>query len=264
MFASFWEHRSLIRRLLKREIQSRYRGSVLGLIWSFVTPLLMLLIYTFVFKYVFEARWQLPDNEGAEINFAMMLFLGLIIHGVIADILLRSPGLMVENVNFVKKVVFPLQVFGYVVLFSALFNFFIGFLLLLGFVYLELGAIPLTALLMPLVLLPYCLMVLGISWILSSLGVYLRDIQQITGTLATLLLFLSPVFYSIDILPDLLRQLILLNPISVIIEAARAVVIYGNLPAPMPILVYSLVSMLVAMLGYALFERSRRGFADVL
>jgi len=264
MFSSFWNHRSLVRQLLLREIQSRYRGSILGLLWSFVTPLLMLCIYTFVFKYIFKARWSVPGTDGEVLSFAMMLFLGLIIHGVMADILNRSPGLILENVNFVKKVVFPLEIFAWVVLFSALFNFAMGFLLLLGFVFIELHAIPITVFLAPLILLPYLLIVLGISWILSALGVYIRDIQHITGTLATLLLFLSPIFYSIDILPENLQTLILLNPIAVIVESCRAVIIYGELPELMPLLVYSLVAFVVAALGFRLFQRARLGFADVL
>jgi homopolymeric O-antigen transport system permease protein len=247
-----------------REIQSRYRGSILGVLWSFVTPLLMLFIYTFVFKYIFKARWSVPGNDGEALNFAMMLFLGLVVHGMIADILNRSPSLILENVNFVKKVVFPLEILAWVALLSAMFNFVIGFILVLGFVLIELHAIPVTALLAPIILAPYFLMLLGISWILSALGVYIRDIQHITGTLATLLLFLSPIFYSIDILPVYLQNLILLNPIAVIVESCRALVIYGEIPAYKPMLVYTAVAMAVAILGNLLFQRARRGFADVL
>jgi lipopolysaccharide transport system permease protein len=264
MFSSFWTHRSLVRQLLVREIQSRYRGSVFGLLWSFATPLFMLAIYTFVFKYVFSARWSVPGIDGQELNFAMMLFLGLIVHGMIADILMKSPGLILANVNFVKKVVFPLEILAWVALLSGLFNFVISFVLLLGLVLYELLTIPVTALLVPLVLLPYFLFLLGLSWILSALGVYIRDIQQITGTLATLLLFLSPVFYSIDRLPEKFQILIMLNPIALMVEACRSLVIFGEIPAYQPLLVYTAVSVIFAMLGYAVFQRARKGFADVL
>ncbi len=264
MFSALYNYRSLVRQLLTREIQSRYRGSILGLLWSFVTPLLMLLIYTFVFKYVFKARWSVLGSDGETLSFAMILFLGLVIHGMLADILTRSPGLILEHVNFVKKVVFPLEILSWVVLFSALFNFCIGFILLLGIVFIELQTIPVTALLAPIILLPYFLMLLGISWILAALGVYIRDIQQITGTLATLLLFLSPVFYSIDILPENLQTLILLNPIAVIVESCRSVIIYGSLPDSLPLAIYTVVALIVAFAGHRLFQRARGGFADVV
>ena len=206
----------------------------------------------------------MPSGEDEVLNFAMVLFLGLIIHGMIADILTRSPGLMLENVNFVKKVIFPLETLPWVVMLSALFNFCIGFCLLLAFVYIELEHIPVTTLLVPVILAPYVLMLLGLSWTLAALGVYIRDIQQLSGTLATLLLFLSPVFYSINILPDTLQRLILINPIAVIVEASRSAVIYGEHPDYASLVIYSGVALIVAVVGFSLFQRMRTGFADVL
>lgn len=264
LFSALGKHKTLIKQLLVREISSRYRGSIMGIVWSLVTPILMLGIYTFVFKYIFKARWAVPTADGEVLNFAMILFLGMLVHGMIADILMRSPGLIVENVNFVKKVVFPLETLSWVTLFSTIFNFVIGFCLLLGFVYIELGQIPVTALLVPVILLPYLLLLLGLSWLLAALGVYIRDIQQISGTLATLLLFLSPVFYSISILPDNLQLLIRFNPITVIVEACRSVVIFGEQPNYIYLSVYSVVALFVAVIGFSLFNRMRRGFADVL
>ncbi|MAI23627.1 MAG: ABC transporter permease [Crocinitomicaceae bacterium] len=264
MFSAFGRNKTLVKQLLIREISSRYRGSVLGIIWSLVTPILMLCIYTFVFKYIFNARWQMPSAEGEVLNFAMVLFLGLIIHGMIADILTRSSGLMLENVNFVKKVIFPLEILPWVVLLSTLFNFCIGFCLLLGFVYIELDHIPVTTLLIPIILAPYVMMLLGLSWTLAALGVYVRDIKQLSGTLATLLLFLSPVFYSITILPETLQRLILINPIAVIVEASRSAVIYGEHPDYAILVIYSLLALIVSLVGFTLFQRMRKGFADVL
>lgn len=264
MFAAFGEHRTLVKQLLVREINSRYRGSILGVIWSLITPILMLCIYTFVFKYIFNARWSVTSDDGSVLNFAMVLFLGLLIHGMIADILSRSPGMILENVNFVKKVIFPLETLAWVVLLSTLFNFVIGFCLLLGFVYIELHYIPLTTLLVPVILIPYMFMLLGISWLLAAFGVYVRDIQQLSGTLATLLLFLSPVFYSITILPETMQRLILFNPIAVIVEAFRSVVIYGQPPDYTMLSIYTIISFVVAFLGFSLFKRMSRGFADVV
>ncbi len=263
MLTLAWKHKTLIWQLLRRDIYSRYRGSVLGLLWSLGTPLLMLSIYTFVFQYVFKSRWS--DAAGdTTLSFAIVLFLGLTIHAVMAEILTKSPLLITGNQNFVKKIVFPLELLSWVTLLGAIFTFLISFGLLLVFILVELHRIPLTALLLPLILLPYFLLLLGISWFLAALGVYLRDIQQITGTLATLLLFLSPIFYSVNILPKNLQALIFLNPLSYVVESARAAVIYGKLPDFIGLGIYSLVALFVAWLGYSFFRKVRPGFSDVL
>jgi len=264
MFSALNKHRTLVRQLFIREVAARYRGSVMGVLWSLVTPILMLGIYTFVFSYVFKARWAVQTSDGTILNFALMLFSGLLIHGMIADILVRSPRLILDNVNFVKKVVFPLEILSWIVLLSTLFNFIIGFMLLLGFVYWELQHIPVTILWLPVILLPFLFMLMGISWLLASLGVYIRDIQQISGTLATFLLFLSPVFYSVTILPESLRMLIYLNPVSFVVEAFRNIIIFGLTPDLKGLLAYSMVSLAVAFFGFIVFQKMRRGFADVV
>lgn len=235
----------------------------MGLIWSFVTPLLMLFIYTFVFKYVFKARWGITP-EDQQLNFAMVLFLGLTIHAILSDIISRSPGLILSNVNFVKKVVFPLEILPWVAFLSALFNFLIGFSLLFAFVLLELHTVPITALYLPLILFPYLLLVLGLSWFLAALGVYVRDIQHISGTLATLLLFMSPVFYSIDTLPEAFQSWILLNPIALIVEECRQVLFYNQAPNFKALAIYLSVASSVAIVGFWTFQKSRKGFSDVL
>lgn len=263
MFTQAWKHKTLIWQLLRRDIHSRYRGSVLGLLWSLGTPLIMLGIYTFVFQFVFKSRWNDTAGE-TTLSFAIVLFLGLTVHAVMAEILTKSPLLITGNQNFVKKIVFPLELLSWVTLLGAIFTFLISFGLLLVFILVELQRIPATAFLLPLILLPYFLLLLGLSWFLAALGVYLRDIQQITGTLATLLLFLSPIFYSINILPENLQALIFLNPLSYIVESARAVLIYGQLPDFIGWAIYSLIAVLVAMIGYFFFRKVRPGFADVL
>jgi lipopolysaccharide transport system permease protein len=264
MFSALTKHRTLVRQLLVREIAARYRGSIMGILWSLVTPILMLGIYTFVFSYVFKARWAVQTNDGTVLNFALMLFSGLLIHGMIADVLVRSPRLILDNTNFVKKVVFPLETLSWIVLLSTLFNFIIGFMLLLGFVYWELQYIPITVLWLPVILVPFLFMLIGISWLLASLSVYIRDIQQISGTLATFLLFLSPIFYSVTILPESLQPIIYLNPIAFVVEAFRNIVIYGLAPDFNALLTYSVAAIVMALCGFATFQRMRRGFADVV
>lgn len=263
MFAQAWKNRSLIWQLLKRDVQARYRGSALGLLWALATPIIMLSIYTFVFQTVFKSRWS--DTQGeTTLSFAIILFLGLSIHGLLSETLTKSPLLIVGNQNFVKKIVFPLPILSWVTLLSGLVTFFISFSLLLILILIELKTIPLTALLMPIILLPYWILMLGISWILAALGVYLRDIQQITGTLATFLLFLSPIFYSTSILPESFQSLIFLNPLSYVVEASREVLIYGVLPSFRGLIIYSVVAIAVGYLGNYFFRKVSPGFADVL
>lgn len=258
-----WKNRSLIWQLLKRDVQARYRGSALGLLWSLVTPIIMLSIYTFVFQTVFKSRWN--DTSGdTTLSFAIILFLGLTLHGLMGEILTKSPSLIIANQNFVKKIVFPLDILSWVTLFSGLFTFAISFLLLVMLILFELKSIPLTALMMPLIILPYCVLLLGISWILAALGVYLRDIQQITGTLSTLLLFLSPVFYSANTLPEQFQHLLFLNPLTYVVESSRALLIYGHYPSFTGLAIYSLIAVVIAYTGHTFFRKVKPGFADVL
>ena len=264
MLSAFTKHRGLTKQLLIREISARYRGSVIGMFWSLVTPVLMLALYTFVFNVVFKARWPAVSADGGVLNFAMVLFLGLIIHGLVADTVVRSPRLILDNVNLVKKVVFPLEILPWVMLLSSLFNFLISFLLLLVFVLWELGTIPLTALWLPVIFLPYILVLVGLSWLLAAMGVYLRDLQQISGTLATLLLFLSPVFYSVTILPEPVQPFVYLNPIALIIESSRTALLYGDQPGFESLAIYTGCAVAIALLGFVFFQRTRRGFADVV
>lgn len=263
MFSQAWKHRLLIWQLLKRDIQSRYRGSALGLLWSLVTPVIMLSIYTFVFQQVFKARWS--DNQGATtLGFAVILFLGLSLNGLLSDILIKSPTLITSNQNYVKKIVFPLEALSWITLFSAFFTFLTNFILLLVLILAELKSVPLTALWLPIILLPYCILLMGISWVLAALGVYLRDIQQVMGTLSTLLLFLSPVFYSADALPSAVRGWLFLNPLAYVVEASRAVLIYGRLPDFIGLAIYSIAALMIAYMGHWFFRKVRPGFADVI
>ena len=227
----------------------------------------MLATYTFVFQYVFQARWGITTMVGGketELPFAIVLFLGLIIHSLIADTLSRSPGLILQNANFVKKVVFPLEILSLVNLLSALFHFLISFVLLLIFVLISLKRIPVEILYLPLVLLPYFLLLLGLGWFLSALGVFLRDIEHIMGTLVMLMLFLSPVFFSIERLPETIQTFIWLNPIAVIVENARMVVLYGETPDFQALGIYSVCAIAFTSSAYYFFQKMRPGFADVV
>ena len=249
-------------KLVQREVLDRYRGSVLGLVWSFMHPLFMLLVYMFVFGMVFRIRWGV---EGADdIKFGVVLFSGLIVHALFAECLVRSPGVILSNPQFVKKVVFPLEILPVVTVGVALFHMLIGLLILLLFNLVAHGTLYWTVLLVPLVILPLVVMGLGVSWFLSSLGVFLRDVSHVVGILATVLLFLCPIFYPMSAVPERLQSWMYLNPLTLVVEEMRNLVIFGRLPDWSALLVYYLVAFSVMIAGYWWFNRTRRAFADVI
>lgn len=255
-------HRDLVLALTRREVVGRYRGSIMGLLWSFLHPLLMLAVYTFVFSVVFRSRW--PGGNGDRAEFALMLFTGLVVFNVFAECVNRAPNLVLGNVNYVKKVVFPLEVLPVVSMLSALFHAAISLVVWYLFHVLYFGLPPVTGLLLPLVLLPLVLFTLGLSWLLASLGVYLRDVTQVVGIFTTVMLFLSPVFYSTRALPDGLREAMRINPLTATIEQARDVLVVGGGLDAGSWMVSLAIGGATAWLGLAWFRATRKGFADVL
>ena len=253
----------LILDLTRREVLGRYRGSVGGLVWSFIHPLLLLAVYTFVFSVVFQARWG-GSTSGSRSEFAIVVFMGMIVHGLLAECINRAPMLIVSNANFVKRVIFPLEILPVVALGSALFHALASTVILLAVQFWLTGSLPIQTLWLPVVLLPLMILTLGLAWFLSAIGVYLRDIGQLTGLLTTVLMFLSPVFYPVSALPPDYRGWLNLSPLTFIIEQARAVAIEGRLPDLPGLVLYTIVAMLVFSFGFWWFQRSRSGFADVL
>jgi ABC-type polysaccharide/polyol phosphate export systems, permease component len=249
--------------MTKRDVIGRYRGSIMGMAWSFLNPLIMLAIYTFVFSVVFNARWG-ADDATSKTDFAILLFVGMLVHGFFAECANRSPSLILENVNYVKKVIFPLEILPWVALGSSLFHAAISlFVLLLAQLVLN-NSMPWTVIMFPLVLLPLSLATMGFSWFLAATGVYVRDVGQITTVFTTALLFLSGVFYPISSLPVQYQRWVRLNPLAYLIEQSRNVLILGRLPDFLELLFYTLASLVVAWLGFAWFQRTRNGFSDVV
>lgn len=260
-----FRHRSLIAQLIRRDVSGRYRGSLLGILWSLINPLLMLAIYTFVFGAVFGARgWSETNAGGATPGFAVILFAGLLVLWLFAEIVNRAPGLVLANRNYVKKVVFPLEILPVVALGAALVQTGINISVLLLFRFAAMGELPWTILLVPVVLAPLVVLLAGLAWLLSSLGVYVRDIAQLTGPVTMAMMFLGPVFYPLSALPERVRPLFLLNPVSVPIEAMRDVTIWGRAPDWAALGVYAVVAVAVAAFGRWWFEKTRKGFADVM
>lgn len=264
IFRSIHSNRNLILNMTRREIKKKYQGTFLGLAWSFISPLLMLLVYTFVFTVVFKSRWGNSNGEENQFEFVVTLFAGLIVFNLFSELLNQSPLLIVNNVNYVKRVVFPLEVLSIILAGSALFNALVNVIVLLIMQLILRGQIPVTVVFFPVVFLPVLLLGLGASWFFSSLGVYIRDIGQILGFLTTILLFTSAVFFPVSAIPQNYQQLLKLNPLVVLIEEARNVLVYGIFPNWIALLFLSVLSSLVAWIGFWWFQKARKGFADVL
>ncbi len=262
MLNSIINNKELIFTLARHEVQVRYKGSFLGILWSFITPLFLLIVYTFVFSVVFQVKWGLQSNSNIE--FALMLFAGLIIYNLFSECISKSPVLIINNINFVKKVIFPLEVLSLSNFIAAFFHLLISFVVFV-FVSIFIYSVPsMYIFYLPIILLPISLLTIGLSWFLSSLGVYLRDIQQLIGTLLTALLFLSPIFYPVEILPDSFQRIIYFNPLTPTIESVRDILILSRQP-DWEIYIYNLLaSLIIFFSGLKWFSLSKRSFADVL
>ncbi len=261
---SLWRNRQLIVQMIKREVVGRYKGSAMGLAWSFFNPIFMLMVYTFVFSEIFKARWGGIGGDASKTQFAVLLFVGLIVLSLFSEVLNRAPGLIVGNVNYVKKVIFPIEILSVITMGAALFHSLISIGVLLAAFALFNGYLHWTAVFTPFVLLPLVILTLGLSWLLASLGVFLRDVGQTISIITTVLMFLSPVFYPVTAVPEEFRPIIMANPLTFIIEQAREVLIWGHLPDWTGLGVYTLAATIVAWAGYAWFQKTRKGFADVL
>lgn len=263
MFRSLWRNRQLIMQMARRQVLGRYRGSLMGLAWSFFHPLLMLTVYTFVFSVVFKARWGGIEGD-SKAQFASVMFIGMILHGLLAEGINNAPGLILSNANYVKRVVFPLEVLPWVILGSALFHFAISLTILLAAQALFNGGLHATTVWLPIVVLPLLPVIMGCAWLLAATGVFIRDVAQITGIVTMVLMFMAPVFYPLTALPEQYRKWIYLNPLTFIIEQAREVIFFGRQPSFSGLVIYSVFGLLFAGAGFWWFQKARRGFADVL
>lgn len=258
---SLWRNRQLIIQMTKREVVGRYKGSAMGLAWSFFNPVFMLVVYTFVFSIIFKSRW---GGDESRTLFAVVLFVGMIVLGLFSEVLNRAPSLILNNVNYVKKVIFPLEILPVIAMGAALFHTFISLsVLLVAFVIFN-GFLHWTIIFAPLIFIPLIIVTLGLAWMLAAVGVFLRDVGQTISIITTVLMFLSPVFYPITAVPEKFRPFIMANPLTFIIEQAREVLIWGHLPNWIGLGIYTVAAIVIAWSGYALFQKTRKGFADVL
>jgi len=262
LFGAVTEHASLLWQFARRDLSGRYRGSLVGFGWAALNPLLLLATYTFVFSVVFQVRWDAAVDD--RVLFALAIYSGMIVHGFFAECLTRAPSLIVDNRNLVKKVVFPLHVLPWTVLLVATFHFLLGAALIMAAVLLRTGALPASTVALPLIVAPLALFALGVVYAFSALGVYLRDLGQLVGFVALVLLFLSPIFYPLSAVPESWRWVVMLNPIAMVIELARGALLQGVWPSPGRLAAMWGVGFAVAWLGFYGFQRTRKGFADVL
>jgi lipopolysaccharide transport system permease protein len=261
---SIYSHRQLIVQMTKREVVGRYQGSVMGLAWSFFHPVFMLVVYTFVFSEIFKSRWGGAEATDDKTQFALVLFVGMIVLNVFSEMVNRAPGLILSNANYVKKVVFPLEVLPVVAMCATLFHGMVSIAVLLAAFVVFNGYLHWTVLYLPLVILPLVILTTGLSWMLASLGVFLRDVGQTIVIVTTVLMFLSPVLYPVTAVPERFRPYIMANPLTFIIEQARDVLIWGKMPDLSGLTLYAVLAAFIAWLGYAWFQKSRKWFADVL
>ncbi len=261
-FAWPWAHRNLIWQFARREVLGRYRGSVLGVGWTALTPMAMLAVYTLVFRHIFKAKW--PGVEDGNLSFALNLFAGLLVFNWAAEFLSRAPRLVAEQPNLVTKVVFPLQVLPWSALLSSFFHVAVSCLVWLAGCLLFGQGVHISWLALPLVFLALVPTLLGLGWALSAMGVYFRDLAEIVGLVMGMMLFLTPVFCPLSVLPDFLQGWVAFNPLAVPIEALRSIGLMGVWPNFASLTQLFLVGVLVALFGAWLFETSRKGFADVL
>ncbi len=259
-----WQQRFPILQLVRRSLAARFKGSVVGISWAIVQPLMMIALFTFLFGFLFAPRGIRVPADMDITSFAKHLFAGLVLHSFIVEVISGGPTLIISNTNYVKKVVFPLEILSVVHVFAALVVMSVGFLVLVVVHVLTAGTFPPTIVFAPIVVAPLVIMSLGISWALAAIGAFARDIEQIVGPLATMLLFLSPIFFKLDVLPPVLQTLVYFNPLTVPVLDLRVILFDGGMPNWPVLGTYYIISILIMAIGFYVFSRARRAFADVI
>ena len=263
MASNLYNHRNLIRQFAWRDVVTRYKGSYFGMIWSFVTPLMLLAVFSFVFSVIFKSKWGVSPDEG-KFQFAMTMFCGMTVFNIFGECISRAPTLILQYPNYVKKVVFPLEILPVAALGSSLINAALSLAILIPAVLLFSHAWPSTIYLFPLVLIPICAFALGFGWFLASVGVFIRDIAQPVSVIVQMLFFISGIFFPPSAIPEDIRSFVELNPLVGILEDARRTLMWGQYPDWSSLALVTLFSLIVMQLGYLWFMRTKRAFADVI
>ena len=258
-----WRFAGLIGQFVRREFHARYRQSTLGVLWAFLTPLLMLGVYTLVFRFVFKLRWSGIGNE-SDLTFALRMYAGLAVFNFFAECVNRAPRLILDQPHLVKKVIFPLEILSWVNALAALVHLGVALLLLLAFGAWDMGTLPLTIVVLPLVWLPLLPLCVGLGWLLAAIGTYVRDVSQVLGLLVSLMMFVSPIFFPMEALPAAAKPWMFLNPLALTITQTRQVLMDGQWPDWSAFALHLAACCVIALLGAAFFRLARKGFADVV
>jgi lipopolysaccharide transport system permease protein len=261
-FLKVFKHKDLIYQFVKRDLASKYKGSLLGTMWSFLVPFIMLTIYTFVFSVIFKAKWGKGDEN--IFTFGLTLFAGFIVYTIFAEVVTRSTTIITNNPNYVKKVVFPLEIFPVVLLGVSMINASISVLILCAFYFIIHFTLHWTVIFVPIVLLPVVLLSLGFGWFFAATGVFVRDIGHVVGLAVQVLMFLSPVFYPISAVPSYFQPIYTLNPLGIVMEEMRRVVLSGEMPYWDNWTMVALISFIICIAGFSFFQRCKGAFADVV
>lgn len=245
-----------------RELASRFRGSMLGWLWALASPLVMMAAYTVIFSGVLSVpNAQANHTKG---SLSLVIFSGIILFNLFAELLYRSPGLIHEHAGFIKKSIFPTETLAWIAVFRALVYASISFGVLLVFQLVLTWHIPWTVIFVPFVVVPFVLLLLGAVWFLMALGAFTRDIVHLMASIVPVMMFITPVFYTFSQVPERLRPWVRLNILGDYIDMFRNVSVFGQLPSPILYLTCAAVSVVVFRLGYAFFMRYKAVFADVI
>ena len=257
--------KEIIKQLIVRDISLKYRGSKLGIWWTAINPLLMLAVYTLVFSQVFKARWGInTDETQGPIYFGLNIFCGLIIFNLFAECTIKSPNLICSNPNFVKKIIFPISTLGVTIVGSALIQSAINCLVLVIVQIVLTHNFQISTILIPIIWLPIALKCLGITWVLSVIGVYIKDIGQVVNPLTNMMMFLSPIFYPSEALPEKIRWLTSVNPLTFGIEETRNAIIKGQWTNAQDLIIQIIGSLVICQGGYWLLTKNKRYFGDLV
>jgi lipopolysaccharide transport system permease protein len=257
-----WHFRELIRAVVRRELMARFSGSILGWLWAIFGPLLMLSVYTVIFSHAVGIRASTASHGVA--NYSLNIFVGLIMFNLFAELAYRAPALLHEHVNFIKKSIFPSETLAWIAAIRAVVYAGISFCVLLFFELLITHSLPPTILLLPFVIVPFFLFLIGVSWFLMALGSFTRDVMHLMASIVPVFMFATPIFYSFDDVPPALRIILRINLVGDYVELMRDIVLLNRVPNPWLYLGTVIVSLLIFRSAYRFYMRYKNVFVDII